>query len=110
MTGKAWELVGIDLTGPHAKSSRGHIHILTMIDHFIKFVIAVPIRYQEAKIVADAVVNSLITIFGCPKAILTNRGANFDSELFSEMCKIMEINNLHTGPDGIVAQNAGIAV
>lgn len=97
-TGEAWELVGIDLTGPHPKSSRGHIYILTIVDHFTKFVITSPIRDQEAKTVADAVVKSLVNTFGCPKAILTDRGANFESQLFREMCKILEINKLRTSP------------
>lgn len=61
-TGEAWELVGIDLAGPHPKFSRRHVHILTIIDHFTKFD-SRPDKRSRGKNVADAVVKSLITTF-----------------------------------------------
>jgi hypothetical protein len=69
-TGGPWERVGIDITGPHPKSSKGYIYILTIIDYFSKWADAFPIRNQEASTVAKTLVDSLF--------ILWCTGANID--------------------------------
>ena len=50
--GAPWERVGIDITGPHPKSTRGNIYMLTVMDYFSKWADAFPIRNQEASTIA----------------------------------------------------------
>ena len=96
LTGEPWERLGIDITGPHPPSSRGNRYILTLIDHFTKWVEVWPIRNQEATTVARVLVDRVFCIHGMPLQILTDRGANFESDLFSEICSRMSIDKVRT--------------
>ena len=98
LTGEPWERLGIDITGPHPKSSRGHIYILTVIDHFTKWVELFPIRNQEAATVAKILVDRVICVHGCPLQILTDQGPNFESTLFQELCRLLAVDKIRTTP------------
>ena len=97
-TGGPWERVGIDITGPHPKSSKGYIYILTIIDYFSKWADAFPIRNQEASTVAKTLVDRVFSYFGAPVQILTDQGSNFQSRLFAELMKRFEIDHVRTSP------------
>jgi len=97
-TGGPWERLGVDITGPHPKSSRGHIYILTVIDYFTKWADAFPIRNQEASTVAKVLVERVFAYFGTPLQILTDQGSNFQSELFVELLKRLEVDQVKTSP------------
>jgi transposase InsO family protein len=95
-TGMPWERVGVDITGPHPKSKNGFVYILTLIDYFSKWAEAFPIRNQEARTVAKVLVDRVFSHFGSPVQILTDRGTNFESELFSELCRCLQIDHIRT--------------
>jgi len=95
-TGEPWERISIDITGPHPRSRRGHIYILTMMDNFTKYVEAVPLANQEAATVAKALVETVIVRYGAPLQILTDQGTNFEGYLFKEMCRLLEIDKVRT--------------
>jgi transposase InsO family protein len=95
-TGMPWERVGIDITGPHPKSKNGFIYIVTLIDYFSKWAEAFPIRNQEAHTVAKVLVDRVFSHFGMPLQILTDRGANFESLLFNELCRCLNIDHVRT--------------
>ena len=61
-TGGPWERLGIDITGSHPKSSRGHVYILTVMDYFRKWADAYPMRNQEASTVAKILVEKSATL------------------------------------------------
>jgi len=52
--------LAIDLTGKHPRSVQVHVYILTVIDVFSRFLIAVPLRNKEAKTVATALQTCLL--------------------------------------------------
>ena len=52
LCGEPWEIVSIDITGPHPTSKDGFSWILTLQDHFSKWVEAFPLRRHTAPIVA----------------------------------------------------------
>src|SRR6266536_1123451 len=95
-TGSPFEKISIDITGPHPKSSKGNVYILTLMDQFSKWAEAYPIRNQEASTVARVLVNQVFTKFGFPLQILSDQGPNFESTLFSEMCKVMGVDKIRT--------------
>ena len=97
-TGGPWERIGVDVTGPHPKSSRGHVHILTVMDYFTKWADAFPIRNQEASTVAKVLVERVFAYFGAPLQILTDLGSNFQSDLFTELLRRLEIDQARTTP------------
>ena len=96
VTGEPWERVGIDVTGPHPTSSKGNVYILTVVDHFTKWVEMFPMRNQEATTVAKLLVDRVFCVHGCPLQILTDRGANFESQLFQELCRRLSIDKVRT--------------
>ena len=50
----------IDLTGPHRKSSGGHVYLLTGVCCFTKYLIAVPLKDKTALTVANALLKMCI--------------------------------------------------
>jgi len=56
----------------------------------------VPIKNQEADTVARAFVNDFVVLFGVPMQVHSDQGANFESKLFQEMCKLIGIDKTRT--------------
>jgi transposase InsO family protein len=96
IAGAPFERLSIDLTGPHCKSDRGHIWILTCIDPFTKWVEAFPLRNKESETVAKVLVEQVITRFGTPIALLSDRGNEVDSSIMRAVCRLLDIDKLHT--------------
>ena len=96
ISGEPWERVSIDVTGPHPVSTKGNAYILTVIDHFTKWVELFPMRNQEAPTVARILVDRVFCVHGCPIQILTDRGPNFESQLFRELYQRLSIDKVRT--------------
>ena len=96
ITGNVMERLSIDITGLHPISSAGHKFLLTVVDHFSKWVEAFPIRNQEASTIAKLFVDRVFCCFGMPIQILTDQGKNFESELFSELCRCLDVEKIRT--------------
>ena len=94
--GMPWKRVGVDITGPHPKSKNGFVCILTLTDYFTKWSDAFPIRNQEASTVAKVLVDRVFSYMGMPIKILTNRGSNFESQLFNELLQRLGIDHVRT--------------
>ena len=50
---EAWEVISMDITGPHPISQKGNQYIMTVMDLFTKYAEAFPIRKHTAPIVAE---------------------------------------------------------
>jgi len=96
MVGEPWIRVSVDITGPHPRSSKSNQFILTLVDHFSKWAEAIPLRNHTAPTVARALMTHVFSKFGAPQQLLTDRGSEFESELFQELMKWMEIDKLRT--------------
>ena len=94
--GGPWELVSIDVTGPHTKTKRGNVYILTCQDYFSKWVECFAIPNQEAELVASILVEQVFCRYGFPAKLLSDKGSNFESRLFQEMCRVMGVTKLRT--------------
>jgi len=66
------------------------------VDHFSKWAEAIPLRNHTASTVARALVMQVLSKFGSPLELLSDRGPKFESELFKELLKWMEIDKLRT--------------
>jgi len=98
VAGAPFERLSIDLTGPHTRSRRGHIYILTCIDPFTKWAEAFPIRNKEAETVAKVLVEQVFCRFGVPIALLSDQGKEVDGNLMREICRLLDIDKLRTSP------------
>jgi len=69
---------------------------LTFVYHFTRFCEAIPITKQDTETIVREFVVRIITQFGVPRRLLTDRGANFTSALIKETCKLLKIRKLQT--------------
>ena len=90
------ERVALDILGPLPRTSRGNVYILVVADYFTRWTEAYPMRNQEAITVAKKFVNEFICRFGAPLQILTDQGTQFESQLFCEMCHLLDISKTRT--------------
>ena len=86
----------MDLVGPLPITSNSNRYILSIQDHLSRLVILAPLKHQTAKSVADALINKLVTIFGSPKTIVTDRGSQFCSTLIKAIAKWFKIKKIET--------------
>ena len=96
--GEPWELISIDITGPHPVSTEGHCWILTLQDQFSKWVEAFPLRRHTAPAVAQVLYENVLTRYGCPVFLLSDRGPEFEGKLITELCHLLRITKLRTSP------------
>ena len=105
--GSPMERIAIDVLGPLPTTEASNKYILIVADYFTKWVEAFPLPNQEAKTVADKLVNEVICRFGIPLIIHSDQGRNFESALFAELCLLLDIQKTRTTPyhpqsDGMV--------
>jgi len=94
--GAPFERISVDITGPFPRSARGHVYMVTVVDHYTKWAEAIPLRNHTAEMVARALMQHVFNRFGFPLQLLTDRGPEFEGQLFSELCRHMEIDKLRT--------------
>ena len=58
---------------------RANKYILTFVDCFSRYALAIPIPDQSSETVINAVIGNYITVFGTPRRFLTDQGKCFES-------------------------------
>ena len=101
-----FERIAMDLVGPLLKSTRGHQHILVIMDYATRYPEAIPLRNTSAKTIAKELFQ-VVTRVGLPKEILTDQGTPFMSRVTRELCKLLKVTQLRTSvyhpqTDGLV--------
>ena len=96
LAGEPNERVAMDIIDHLQVSSSGNCCVLTITDHFSKYVKAIPLPNQQAETVADAFVRGWIAVFGAPLMLHTDQGRNFDSAVVAEMCQLLDIYKTRT--------------
>ena len=91
-----FEMVCMDIVGPLPVTSSENRYLLTIIDRFTRFTMAIPLPEISATAVARAFVNSWIYLFGAPEKVLTDNGTQFTSEVMQAVHKILGIKQLLT--------------
>ncbi len=96
--GMPMERVHLDFLGPLPKTESGKEYILMIVDQYTKWVECIPLKSQTAEETAQAMVNEFFSRFGIPLQIHTDRGSNFESKLFANVCQLLEIHKTRTIP------------
>ena len=69
-------------------SSKGHHHIIVVVDYFTKCAEAIPTVKYDGETAAHFVFNQIINQFGIPKELVTDHGSHFKEEFPSSLgCK-----------------------
>lgn len=92
----AFEKVYLDLVGPLETDNDNNSYILTLQCELTKYVEAYPLLTKKSEEVARSFVNNFILRYGVPREIATDRGKEFLSEVFQEVCKMLNINQLNS--------------
>ncbi len=71
------QCLGVDIVGPVPQSKHGNVYLLVMADFFSKWAEATPLPNQEARTVADAIINHWVSRFGVPDSNHSDQGSNF---------------------------------
>ncbi|BHF67339.1 hypothetical protein SprV_0301036500 [Sparganum proliferum] len=85
----------LDLIGP-SPPSRGYTHILTAVDRFTRWPIAVPISDTSAENIAMVFLTHWISTFGVPSTLTNDRGSQFQSSLFREFTRLLGCAHITT--------------
>ena len=96
--GCALERVHIDILGPFPESTRKNKYLLMVVDQFTKWVEAYPLPDQKAEQCAREFLIQFCTRLGYPLELHSDQGTNFMSDLFSQICQLLEITRTRTTP------------
>ena len=70
--GTHFEIVAADIFGPLRPTSRGHTHILVLIDHHTRRVELIALPESAAELVAEAIFEQWMSRWGTMRALLTD--------------------------------------
>ena len=90
--------IAIDLMGPLVTTKHGNKYILVIGDYFTRWVEAFPLPDIKAETVAQCLLNEFIARLGIPLELHSDQATNFESNLFQELCKSLEIKKTRTTP------------
>ena len=96
--GHPMDRLGLDILGPLPTTPKGNTCILVIADYFTRWVEAYALPNQTAETIAQTLVIEFLSRFGCPLEIHTDQGRNFQSDLFGELCRILDITKTKTTP------------
>jgi transposase InsO family protein len=89
--------VAMDILGPFEPvADSGNKHLLVITDYLTKWVEAVPMPDKTAARCADIFVREWVLRYGAPEEIMTDQGAQFESEIFQETCRLLAMEKLRT--------------
>ena len=108
--GRPWQKVAVDLVGPMPETARGNRWILVLVDHFTRWQDALAIPDATAPVVAAALDERVFCYMGLPEQIHTDQGAQFESQLMTELCQLWGVDKTRTTPyhpqaNGMVERN-----
>ena len=96
--GAPMDRVALDILGPFPVSNKGNRYVLVVGDQFTKWIEAYAIPDQSALTVATVVVHEFIARFGTPLEMHSDQGRNVESNLFQNVCKLLDISKTRTTP------------
>ena len=98
LVGAPLDRLATDIMGPLPLTPRGNRYVLVVTDSFSKWVEVFPIPDFTAKTCAKIILHEVIGRFGCPIDIHSDQGKNYESVLFYELCRMLEIRKTRTAP------------
>ena len=85
---KVWS---IDFAGPFNTTNNGNKHILVMMEHFTRWIVAVATKDQSSETVCDAIVSEILARTGLPDKIISDNGSGFVSQALKNLYNKLNI-------------------
>ena len=95
-SGFPMERKAIDILGELPITERGNRYILVIGDYFTKWTECHAMPNMEASTVATIPIEQVVSRFGVPYIIHSDQGRQFESKVFAEMCKLLQITKTRT--------------
>ncbi|CAB1118926.1 unnamed protein product [Ectocarpus sp. CCAP 1310/34] len=85
------EMVAFDILGPLPKSKRGNVYILLVVDLFSRHVEPYALTSEEktAQGCATKLADDCVVRWGCPKYLLSDRGAEFTARVAKDVYRML---------------------
>ena len=90
------EVLAIDILGPLMETSLGNFWLLTMIDPFTRWPVAIPLPNHQSKVVAKAIFEHWICQKGVPATIVSDQGRDLVSQGMKALCVRLGIKKVQT--------------
>jgi len=94
---KPWDTIAIDIVSPKEVSAEGYTKILTVLDTFSRWVLAIPLRKANAEEIGQALFRHVFTQFGKPRKVLSDKGTEFVNRALENVIRKWNIENINTG-------------
>lgn len=94
--GAAFDKVSMDIMGPLPLSPSGNLYILSLQDLLTKYAIGIPLKQADSQTIAKAFAENFICIYGAPRSLLTDQGANFYTAIIRNLAKLFKIKHYRT--------------
>ena len=104
--GGPFHRIGVDIL-KLPQTTSGNQYVVVFVDYLTKWPEAFAIPDQRAETIARLLCEQIICRHGIPEQLLSDRGANFLSDLILEICKVLGVKKLNTSgyhlqTDGLV--------
>jgi transposase InsO family protein len=73
-------------------------YIIVAIEYLTKWVEAKVVKVNDAKTTTTFLYENVITRFGCPNILISDRGKHFLNEVIENMASLFQINHRKTTP------------
>ncbi|XP_014614633.1 PREDICTED: uncharacterized protein LOC106792652 [Polistes canadensis] len=94
--GAAFDKISVDMVGQLPETKSGNRYILKIQDALTKYFIATPLKTNTSIDIAEGLVYNVCNVFGAPRSILTDQGANFTSSLLKAIAKKYNLKQIRT--------------
>ena len=96
--GAPGDCVATDYLSPLPVTDRGNRYILLLTDQFTKYVEIIPVPDMTAEVCAQKILNEFISRWGCPLSVHSDLGRTYESAVFKQLCRMLEIRKTRTSP------------
>ena len=89
---RPWDVVSIDIMGPFPYDDKAKRFIVTMMDVYSRYIMAIPVGNHTAQTVSKCLYEHVVAYFGVPRSILSDRGAEFTSCVWESLTQVLGAN------------------
>ena len=92
-----FDRVIVDCVGPLPRTKQGNEYLLTIMCAATRYPEAIPLRKINSRSVIKALTHFFST-FGLPRVVQTDQGTNFQSKVFNEVMKSLDVKHVVSSP------------